>query len=363
MIDNSSLLKKMLARGRIRLQDGDALREVPLPLPASIGFQKVEGMLLGLAIGDSLGAASEGILPVESRRRHGEIRRYLPTRFSDWRAVGVPTGDTQLSFWTLEQLIIDRGLIPENLARRFCEYRIRGMGNTTRAFIRNWKGTHVRWYRAGMNSLDNGALMRAAPVMVPHLRQQSPSPYADAAIAGMITHNSFASNASCVAFVKMLWHLLGMEATPEPRWWVDTFCSTLAELEGDVRYAQHRTPLWRHTRRCINSALRRRLSVVEACGDWGSGANLFETVPSVLYILAKHGASAEEAIVRAVNDTRDSDTIGAIVGAAVGALHGMKGLPQPWIDDLLGQTRVDVADDGRVFKLLLQSKRLFWLEG
>ena len=136
-----------------------------------------------------------------------------------------------------------------------------------------------------------------------------------------------------------------------------------AEVEGNVRYAQHRTPLWKHTRRCVSSALRRRLSVVEACGDWGSGANLFETVPSVLYVLAKHGASAEEAIVRAVNDTRDSDTIGAIVGAAVGALHGMKGLPQPWIDDLLGQTRVDVADDGRVFKLLLQSKRLFWLEG
>jgi hypothetical protein len=75
MIDNSSLLKKMLARGRIRLQDGDALREVPDPLPASIGFQKVEGMLLGLAIGDSLGAALEGMLPAESRRRHGEIRR------------------------------------------------------------------------------------------------------------------------------------------------------------------------------------------------------------------------------------------------------------------------------------------------
>ena len=319
--------------------------------------------MLGLAIGGSLGAASEGMLPAESRRRYGEIRRYLPTRFSDSRAVGVPTGDTQLSFWTLEQLIIDRGLIPENLARRFCEYRIRGMGNTTRAFTRNCKGTYVRWYRAGMNSLDNGALMRVAPVTVPHLCQQSPSPYADAAIAGMITHNSFASNASSVAFVKMLWHLLGMGATPEPRWWVDTFCSTLEELEGNAHYAQHRLPLWKYTRKCVSSALRRRLSVVEACDEWGSGSNLFETLPSVLYILAKHCASAEEAIVRVVNDTRDSDTMGAIVGAAVGALHGMKGLPQPWIDDLLGQTRLDVADDGRVFKLLLQSKRLFWLAG
>jgi ADP-ribosylglycohydrolase len=45
-------------------------------------------------------------------------------------------------------------------------------------------------------------------------------------------------------------------------------------------------------------------------------------VPSVLHILAMHGDDAEEAIVRAVNDTRDNDTTAAIVGAAVGALHG-----------------------------------------
>ncbi len=110
MIDNSGLLKSLMTRGRIRLQDGDTLREIPPPLPESIGFQKVEGMLLGLAIGDSLGAASEGMLPSERLRRHGEVRGYLASRISDWRPVGVPTGDTQLSFWTLEQLIID---VPE----------------------------------------------------------------------------------------------------------------------------------------------------------------------------------------------------------------------------------------------------------
>lgn len=363
MIDNSGLLKSLMTRGRIRLQDGDTLREIPPPLPESIGFQKVEGMLLGLAIGDSLGAASEGMLPPERLRRHGEIRGYVASRISDWRPVGVPTGDTQLSFWTLEQLIIDRGLIPDNLAGRFCEHRIRGAGSTTRAFIRNWKDTRVRWYRAGLDSMDNGALMRVAPVLVPHLRQQSPSPCVDAAIASMITHNSYASNATCVAFVKMLWQLLAMGSSPEPRWWADSLCRTIEELEGDVLYAEQRLPLWKHTRRRVNSALRRKLSVLEACEEWGSGSSLFETLPSVLYILARHAGNPEEAIVRAVNDTKDNDTIGAIVGAAVGALHGLKGLPRPWIDDLLGQTRADIADDGRVFKLLLQAKRLFWLSG
>ena len=60
--------------------------------------------------------------------------------------------------------------------------------------------------------------------------------------------------------------------------------------------------------------------------------------------------------MRAVNDTRDNDTIAAIVGAAVGALHGEAALPVRWRQGLLGRTRE--ADDGRVFELLEQSETL-----
>ena len=72
------------------------------------------------------------------------------------------------------------------------------------------------------------------------------------------------------------------------------------------------------------------MSTVDACNSWYSGAFLLETVPSVLYILERHGNDPEEAIVRAVNDTRDNDTVAAIVGAAVGALHGAIRLPERW---------------------------------
>ena len=89
-----------------------------------------------------------------------------------------------------------------------------------------------------------------------------------------------------------------------------------------------------------------------------SGANLFETVPSVLYILVNHAGNAEEAIIRAVNDTKDNDTIAAIVGAAVGALHGLEGIPGRWIDGLTGRTKKD--DDGQVLKLILMAKKAFW---
>ena len=79
-------------------------------------------------------------------------------------------------------------------------------------------------------------------------------------------------------------------------------------------------------------------SALEACDEWHSGAYLLETVPCALYILMRHGHDPEEAIVRAVNDAWDNDTVAAIVGAAVGALHGKAALPRRWVDGLLGRS-------------------------
>ena len=77
----------------------------------------------------------------------------------------------------------------------------------------------------------------------------------------------------------------------------------------------------------------------------------------MLYILCKHGSDPETAILSAVNYTKDNDTNAAIVGAAVGALHGRAALPDRWIAGLLGRTGAD--DDGRVFELIDQAHGLW----
>ncbi|MCU0579697.1 MAG: ADP-ribosylglycohydrolase family protein [Desulfobacterota bacterium] len=99
--------------------------------------------------------------------------------------------------------------------------------------------------------------------------------------------------------------------------------------------------------------LSEKKSVVEACESWYSGAYLLETIPSVIYILMRHGNNPEEAIVRAVNDT-----IAAIVGAAVGAVHGKGALPDSWVENLSGRTTGN--DDDRVFELIQMAKATFW---
>jgi hypothetical protein len=122
----------------------------------------------------------------------------------------------------------------------------------------------------------------------------------------------------------MLWELLRMEGPPEPKWWLETYVAVARDLESDESYTprggaftNYKGPIWRFVQEKVAEAHREDLSVVDACKHWYSGAFLLETVPSVIFILMNHGHEPEEAIVRAVNDT-----IAAIVGAAVGALHG-----------------------------------------
>jgi len=358
MIDNTRLFEGLLAQGVIRLCDSELLHKTPSPLPPDFDFSKIEGMLLGVAVGDSLGAPSEGMSPAERRKYYGEIRDYVGYRRSGYQPVGVPTDDTQLTFWTLKQLILDEGLVPDNLAKRFCKHHIVGIGDTIRRFLSNYKDKYRPWYDSGSDSLGNGALMRISPIVIPYLKKPHQSMYADAALDAMITHNSFANVAVCVAFVNVLWLLLSMGSSPRSDWWVDTFCSVVEELEGSNQYMEGLGPLSQFVREAVTSALRKNLTVLRACNEWGSGANLFETVPAVLYILAKHAQNGEEAIIRAVNDTEDNDSIAVIVGAAVGALHGLGGIPDRWIKGLTGRTRSE--DDGEVFKLILMAKEMFW---
>jgi ADP-ribosyl-[dinitrogen reductase] hydrolase len=361
---NRELLEALFQGERIDIRRGMLFDRAPASMSPDLDFGRVEGMMLGLAIGDALGNTSESQPPSLRRDRFGEIRDYLPNRYTGYQPDGLPSDDSQLAFWTLEQMLADSGFEPEHVAHRFCRGRIFGIGSSVRQFRDNM-ASGVPWHQAGPKSAGNGALMRIAPMLIPHLRPGTADLWMDTALSAMITHNDSASIAACLAFVDMLWQMLQMPAPPQPEWWLESYVAVASDLEQDENY-RSRAPghesyqgaLWRFVQEQVSAAHARRLPTVGACNSWYSGAYLLETIPSVIYILMRHGDDPEEAIVRAVNDTWDNDTIAAIVGAAVGALHGRAGLPARWIEGLLGRTAEH--DDGHVFQLVAAARTAWW---
>jgi len=322
-----------------------------------VADDRIRGMLLGLAIGDALGNTSEGMSAAEREARFGEIRDYLPNRHAGGTRVGLPSDDTQLAFWTLESLLERGALDPEDLAARFSSRRIFGIGKSVRQFLHNREQGINPWYRCGAASAGNGALMRIAPIVLLHPDGPGPGLWLDTALASLVTHRDAASVASCVAFTDLLARLLRLPAPPTAGWIIGTFVDTVRQVCTDEPYRTHGgLPAdWEGTfpnylGRVLDEAAPRRWTTRQACDAWRSGAYLLETVPSVLWILAHYAHDPEEAIVRAVNDTWDNDTIAAITGAAVGALHGARALPAAWRAGLLGRT--EASDDGVVFRLV-----------
>ena len=155
-----------------------------------------------------------------------------------------------------------------------------------------------------------------------------------------------------------------MGGPPEPTWWLTEYIKVARELKGQARLrprcvelSSWHGPLWKFVEEHVLSAWEDNLPILKAFGKWYSGAYLLETVPCVLYILMRHGHDFEEAMIRAVNDTKDNDTVAAIVGAAMGALHGLEPIPERWIRNLLGRT--SYRDDNQVFFLLEKAKQVY----
>ena len=318
---------------------------------------RVRGMLLGVAIGDALGNRTESMNPGEREAEYGRIAGYLPSRYANGQPAGTPSDDTQLTFRAVEQLLADGALDPDELAFRIANDRIFGIGRATRDFC-NALRTGAPWWEATQLSAGNGALMRISPTVLPHLKNGGTQLWYDTALSAAVTHNDPMAVSSSVAWVALLWRLLNGDLPETPAEWLETYTEVLRILDQGQTYETRvdRGPLkhWRGSLSAfldseVRDAVTRKRTVRDTGAAWYSGAFLLETVPAVMHIVSLHGHDPKEAMLVAVNDTRDNDTIAAIVGAAMGAAHGTAWIPDDWRSGLLG--RVDGDDDGKVFEL------------
>lgn len=306
----------------------------PIPEASDSLRDRYRGCLIGGAIGDALGRPVEGWSrqAVEREYPHG-LREFRPWR--GWRSgpVGTFTDDTQLTIVIAEWLLAagDSPLDANDLARRVGEWGLtgRGIGRATREALHNYDVGRP-WWRAGAESAGNGGAMRAAPYGLRFAGE--PDELRRAAALGTVpTHADITAVGS--AIVQAAAVNLCLAASPgslEPR----AFLGALVESVADLGLP--RLPL--RTGRG-DFSLTDLIAEVE---DWlgrpsyevfdhfFNGAFVLETTPIVLWCLLSMQQDPEGALVAAVMGGRDADTVSAMLGSLVGALHGVDAFPERW---------------------------------
>jgi poly(ADP-ribose) glycohydrolase ARH3 len=290
----------------------------------AVTLNQFEGCLLGLALGDALGAPHEG----------GLLERLV------WRLVGTTrrgemrwTDDTQMSLDIAESLAHKGKLDTDDLALRFARsYQwSRGYGPGAARLLKrirrgaDWRNANCSVYPNG--SFGNGGAMRAPMIGLFYARQLGDLPEA-ARLSARITHA----------------HPLGMEGA------VLVASATALALSTDVateivQGAAARCALSPFTSR-LEIAMNWLRSAVEPSAKdvaraLGNGISASESCVTAVYIATRFIERPFESMLRFVADGGgDVDTIGAMSGAIWGAAKGASSLPKEPLEKIEQRTRL-----------------------
>ena len=285
-----------------------------------IAQNRAAGVLLGLACGDAHGRPVEGLSAYAIVSRYGRLDEMVGDGVHHQPA-GTLTDDTDLALCLAESLIARGDFAPSDVAERFVAWYEAGpvgMGRLTADAVRNLQDG-LAWNEAGRRvwrnrpegeNAGNGSVMRCAPYAIAFAHD----PVRLATVSrqsSAITHADPRCTAGCAALNATLAAVLrgdadGPEALAFARRRVD-------DVPDDLAGRLDAVPLPRE--RCRTTAY-----VVDTLG----------TALSV----GLTADSAEEGIVEAVNLGGDTDTIGAVTGAVVGARFGASSLPERWLSVL-----------------------------
>jgi ADP-ribosylglycohydrolase len=335
-------------------------------------LDRVRGCLLGLAVGDALGAPLEGLNPQQIRAHYGLVVDYVdgarawkkkPYR---WRMPGLYSDDTQQALALCDTLLEQRRVDPDHLAALYLSLATprgayvgahRGVGRSFRQVLADLE-RGIPPLEAGQLSAGVGAAMRIAPVAL--YFEDTPEAIFDAVMnASLMTHRDVRSLAGAFAVT----HAVRRLAAGEPR---DP--SFLLWLAADVAREEDRiaagyshvvTSLTRH-RRSVSRAVAHVESLLELPRDRALAALVEEAnrhgaepackratmgfppacIPTCLYLLMTTD-SFEEAIIDVINLGGDTDTAGAILGAFAGAHYGVDAIPSKWLAGLQNREPID----------------------
>jgi ADP-ribosylglycohydrolase len=285
--------------------------------------ERVIGCVLGLALGDALGA------PFEFRRRE-EIPHPLPAFQVGW--MGLPPGrwtdDTAMARNLWRSLVEHGGLRTDDVLRRHVDWLSTDppdVGNLTRRVlsgVREGVLDAAERYVAERGpevSAGNGSVMYCAPLGA--FRAARPELLVEEAPAlSAITHWDGRCRTACLAITLAVAGLVRGESFEEA---VGDAVEAVLGREG----GEELEFLVEHAGRS------RRIDGPDM------GFTLF-TAAIGLQVTAE-GRGFEEGLRHVVSLGGDTDTNGAVAGALLGSLHGRIGLPGNWLDLLAERDAIE----------------------
>lgn len=279
---------------------------------------RITGLLLGTAVGDSLGLPREGLSPRRAQRLYpGPLRQRLLGRW------GMLSDDTEHACMTAHALLAAPD-DPDRFARRLA-WQLRwwllalppaiGWG-TLRSLVRLWIGYSPR--RSGVRSAGNGAVMRA-PIIGAWLDDPDRiAPFVEASTH--LTHRDPRAQCGALAIAVAAHH-----AVHDDEIRTDVVLDDLRRRVDDRELLDAIDWIGCHADAAHDD--RRAPWVTER----GVSGYVHHTVPACLHAWLRSPHDVRRAVTGVIELGGDSDSTGAIVGALVGASAGVDSIPADWL--------------------------------
>ena len=305
-------------------------------------FSRAYGALAGLALGDALGMPTQAMSPQQIRAVYGRVTGLVDADASQPYAPGMAAGsvtdDTEQALLVASLLVRGRGLASGRVALDAGEFADallawedsmirRGsldlLGPSTKAALERVRAGEDP-LAVGGEGTTNGAAMRVTPIGIA-MSTADPEAFADAVWSScQVTHatrQGFQSAALVAAAVS-----LGIDAARSPSldlrsllWKALTFVDSLP-----VRGAWAPDPdVVAATRRAMQLSINPASSSLECLAQQvGTSVASAHAIPMAFALLARD--PSPQALLDAANIGGDTDTIGAIAGAILGAALGVE---------------------------------------
>jgi ADP-ribosylglycohydrolase len=289
---------------------------------------RFEGCLVGLAIGDALGAQTTGLTRHEIRARWGRVSDFQDS--SDVRRAQVAS-ITETVIAIAGSSVRTRGFDPGAASQALREWRSNDRTRlvdraTAEALERIAAGAAPD--ASGSDSATCYAAARIAPLALLDCRRGRDKLTQDAVAAAVITHRHPRAIAGAVAMATAIADSVTRE---------DDLQAT-ALLSRIAAAAAPHSPEMARAVAGIKELL--DLAPRVAMDEIGYSDLAIEAVPAALYCFAATPDDFAESVLLAVNTGGAAAAIAAMVGALGGASLGLAGIPQSWVEGIVASERL-----------------------